>query len=504
MYRLYSEKTNCVFLCLILILKLQQVDAAVSCNSSQTCAQLLLPSSKCTSEGFCTNPYTKGGCLTNRVPGWKKLRVCSSDDPPNAAARGLCRDPYLGLEYTEIRLASQNWESAFFIAWIQQIILSELLGVPTSLEPGFPDMKISFYDEKNTLDYGEAYPWDALETATQVKDCRTVQNNGGNYTPCNHVMSEVWGNRLRKVEDLEHKSVIEPFSFLGVFAKAGWYIPYFSAARDPTLLTYLGLKGEENRRKLAETFLAPTTWQEYCDEVSPDRCESPNNVTARPPMDNESEGVMYFSEGLYIGHFRATAENDCDANPSTCHGHFADFPCGWSTVFQAQAFHNDIALNTSGDEPFGSGYSYPRLIEIWFAANATKSDVIMHWWQPEALFQRFLGTDAAFQKVNLPYATLECLQSRIDIDDVRCSGDFVQEQGSPEGACDDPDQALMKLISTGLYEVTHDPSIPEARRSPAYSAIKGITLTSTLILLTRPLTLTFSAAVAPQLRTVAR
>jgi len=288
-------------------------------------------------------------------------------------------------------------------------------------------------------------------------------------------MSEVWQNRRKNVKELEKKGVIEPYRFLGVFAKAGWYIPRFTGQRDPTLLTYLGLQGEENRRKLAETFLLPTTWLEYCDEVSPDNCTVPNNITARAPAD-EDEASMYFSQGLYTGHFRAMAQNDCDANPTTCHGHFVDFPCGWSTVFQAQAFHNNIALNTSGDEPFGSGYSYPRLIEIWYAANATKSDVIMHWWQPEALYQLFLGTDAEFQKVDLPPASLECLQSRIDIDSVRCLGDFAAEQGSPEGACDDPDQALMKIFSTGLFESIHDPSIPEATRSPAYDAVNDFTI----------------------------
>lgn len=276
------------------------VHAAVPCNISQTCNDLLLPGSECF-EGFCTNPYTKRGCLANRVPGWKKIRVCNSDDAPTAAALGYCRDPYPGLEYTEIRLASQNWESAFFIAWIQQIILSELLDVPTTLESGEADEKISFYDDKNSLDYGVAYPWDALETSSQVKDCRLVagNNNEGNYTPCSHVMSEVWLNRRKVVDRLEEQGVIEPFSFLGVFGKAGWYIPRFTGQRDPTLLTYLGLKGEENRRKLAETFLAPTTWMEYCMEVSPDNCATPTNITARAPVDNETEGVMYFSEGLY-------------------------------------------------------------------------------------------------------------------------------------------------------------------------------------------------------------
>jgi hypothetical protein len=120
---------------------------------------------------------------------------------------------------------------------------------------------------------------------------------------------------------------------------------------------------------------------------------------------------MYFLQGLYTGHFQAMAQNDCDANPTTCHGHFLDYPCRWSTIFQAQAFHNNISLNTSGDKPFGSQYSYPRMVEIWNAANMTKLDITIHWWHPEALYQLFLGTNAEFQKVDLPLVSLECLQS---------------------------------------------------------------------------------------------
>lgn len=467
-------------LLVILSIQYQSTEAAVSCTTSQTCKELLLPGSECI-DGFCTNPYYKGGCLANRLPEWKEnVRVCGSSDPKSAVAEGHCRLAYNGLDYTEVRLASQNWESAFFIAWIQQIILSELLGVPTSLEPGVADLKIDFYDETNRLDYGLAYPWDGLETAKHVKDCRLVDNNNGkeNYTACLHVMSEVWQNRRLTVEELEDDGTIEPFQFLGVFGKAGWYVPKFTGERNPALLSYLGLQGEANRRKLAETFLTPTSWADYCREISPDNCTTPTNVTARAPIDNETEGIMFFSKGLYTGHFRATAENDCDENPTTCHGLFVDLPCGWSSVFQAQAFHNDIALNTSGDQAFGSGYAYPRMIEIWQAANATKSDVMMHWWQPEAMFQSFIGTDAEFQKVDLPAATLDCLRSRVDQDKVRCSGDFVQEQGSPEGSCDDPDQALMKLVSKGFYDSIYDPSIPEARLSPAYEVISDFHIDS--------------------------
>lgn len=100
--------------------------------------------------------------------------------------------------------------------------------------------------------------------------------------------------------------------------------------QDPTLLTHLGLSGEANRRKLAETFLRPTTWKDYCDEVSLNQCQTPDNVTLRAPVD-ESEYDRFFMEGVYKGHFRKTDDNDCDKNPTTCTGHIADYPCGWTS-----------------------------------------------------------------------------------------------------------------------------------------------------------------------------
>jgi hypothetical protein len=55
-------------------------------------------------------------------------------------------------------------------------------------------------------------------------------------------------------------------------------------------------------------------------------------------------------------------------------------------------------------------------------------------------------------------------------------GDFTAEQGSPEGACDDPESSLMKHISMGLFEVINDPLIPEATCSPAFAAVNDFTI----------------------------
>jgi hypothetical protein len=90
------------------------------------------------------NPYSDGGCLKQLKSNWTKKRVCSSDDPPEFAEMGYCEHEET-FNYTEIRISSQNWESAFFQTWILQVILSEILGVPTTVETGLPDVKVCSY-----------------------------------------------------------------------------------------------------------------------------------------------------------------------------------------------------------------------------------------------------------------------------------------------------------------------------------------------------------------------
>ena len=113
-------------------------------------------------------------------------------------------------------------------------------------------------------------------------------------------------------------------SFFGLkLQQNGWFIPQRTGLHDPTILTYLGLQGQENRRKLAEMFLWPTTFADYCSQVSNSTCTEDDGTASRPPVD-ESEGERYFVEGVYTGHFRNTDMNDCDLNPTTCVGKLSD------------------------------------------------------------------------------------------------------------------------------------------------------------------------------------
>lgn len=140
---------------------------------------------------------------------------------------------------------------------------------------------------------------------------------------------------------------------------------------------------------------------------------------------------------------------------------------------EAQAYHHNIALRSSGSEPGSRGYTVPQLTEMWRAANATKSNLVMQWWTPEPLYQEFLGTEAAFHRVNLPPASHQCILSRRKTEQ-RCSEVFEERVGQAEGACDEIGTQVKKYISAILYEAVV--KAPEAIRSPAFEVFSKFSI----------------------------
>lgn len=191
--------------------------------------------------------------------------------------------------------------------------------MPATVETGTPDAVAEFYDPENRFQLGTSNDLLALEHAVTLKDCRLARRDEENYQSCAHIVPEVWDAETRWVVDVVYRGKLETPAPLGVSAVESLFIPKFTAERDPTLLSYFGLKGEENRRRLAETFLTPTNWKDYCELVSTNNCTIPDKVAERYPTE-ESESDRFFKEGLYRGHFRKTAKNDCDLYSHNCTG----------------------------------------------------------------------------------------------------------------------------------------------------------------------------------------
>ena len=434
----------------------------IGCTTKQECQHAVGRASECRA-GVCTNPY-ETGCLHSHplLSDSSQKRVCNSEDPQDAAERGICRVP--DIQHDEIRIFSQNWESAMYEASLLQLLLSELLDVPATIETGTPNATMNFYDEYGAFEYGTSNDLLSLENAMQLdQDCTSANRDrfGDKYQSCSHIVPEVWDTSLNTVQEWIREGFIEQPQPLGVLGQEGWFVPKFTAERDPSVTNYLGLQGDENRQKLANLFRRPTTWAEYCELISENNCQSPDEYSKRAPFD-EWEGERMFVDGLFRGYFRDTEANNCTLT-GNCTGALIDYPCGWSSSSEAQAYHLDLPLETYK-------YTYGQMVDMWHAANETKSNIMMMWWSPDLMYQTFQGTDAEFVRVSLPAPTQECMENRLR-PGARCEEDLATRVGSPLGVCDEPPKPLKKIFLKDLFVKIH--SVPEAVRSPAYDVIKS-------------------------------
>ena len=214
-------------------------------------------------------------------------RVCNSEDGSAEVERGICVENVN--EYPEVRLYSQNWESAFVFSWIMQIIYSELVGVPSTIETGMVDKNLNFYDETNRMDYGSGNNIAVLKNVHDVGGACSSYNqknaaadNDKDYVPCAHVIMEFW-ELDTPIEVAQKNGIIKSLHPNGISGYSGWYTNKLSIDRDPSLASYSGLSGDINRKKMADTFKRPTTWSDYCNSVSSTNCSVEDDVAKRPP-----------------------------------------------------------------------------------------------------------------------------------------------------------------------------------------------------------------------------
>lgn len=116
------------------------------------------------------------------------------------------------------------------------------------------------------------------------------------------------------------------------------------------------------------------------------------------------------------------------------------------------------------------------MVEIYHAANYTKSNVMFYWFTPDALQLDYVGTDAEFQRVLLPPASQKCTESRVT-DDQRCSSESKIRIGKEEGSCDAEAHSLQTLIVSDMrtrYYKEENIKETMAMRSPAYDTIKNM------------------------------
>ena len=247
-----------------------------------------------------------------------------------------------------------------------------------------------------------------------------------------------------------------------------------TAKKFPKFVSYYGLQGEESRKEIASLFKTPTNWTNYCAlEISD--CEKGDDVAHRPPDSDEEKG-SYFKEGLFTGYFRDDFSNNCDINPN-CTGHAILPPCGYTVFSEAQFYWNNISLTGKGPLKPSGGYEFKHIWEIYHAANATKSDVLMWNYSPDSIPERFANTDYQLQRVLFPESTGECEQFRVEGDLDKCSADPEKRRGSDSrGSCDYGVKPIKKVFSRGFLTASTSDDVPEPIRNPAFELVKLLTV----------------------------
>lgn len=455
------------------------VSSSTACEEDSDCIDLLGRGSVCNANTkACSNPF-ESGCLYQRLPGWDQKRVCNSEDSDETIQNGVCVLSHFAgsnSEYPEVRIASGNWESITFNAWLLQILYSEILGVPTTLEPGIREAAVvDFYHPTGGWEWGESKVFEAFERAHELQDCRKANRAAGDgYEACANISPEFWNPGPWTAESVKN-GIMEPPEALGVLSFEGIFIPKFTAQKDPSLLSYIGMQGEENRQKLADAFLRPTLWSEYCTEVSNTSCSVPDGVARRAPKDVQ-EGDAYYNEGMYTGHFRKTKENYGNAtHPAT--GHLIDYPCDWNSYAEPQLYHLDIAISGDRHTKGTRGYEGRFFEQILAASNATKSNILIMYAMPDPYYQKLIGTDMELHAVTMPPVTQKCLTYKRRWDD-ECSADWEARVGDPRGACDNPPSSLYKVISTSISKTANDLSMTPEAQSPALATFHQFTVTT--------------------------
>ena len=255
----------------------------------------------------------------------------------------------------------------------------------------------------------------------------------------------------------------------GLVYRAGLYVPLSTINEHPEFASYHGYIGEENRKKVASSFLQPTTWEQFCTEViTEEECNSNNNTMVTRMPQTESEKGSYFSYPDYYGHFRETENTKCTTdtnNTKQCFGHFINFECYGRSYSEAQMFWNNIPLISTGPAAYNNGYPWQSAKEIGLAAYVTGDNVMMLIEDPNTYLTTFAKTERAWFRVELPQSSQECMQYHAE-NPLKCSDDFSERVGnSSKAACDYPIELAYKILSTVL-KTSHDKKTDVAN-SPA-------------------------------------
>jgi ABC-type proline/glycine betaine transport system substrate-binding protein len=381
----------------------------------------------------------EGGCLYSAGLR-KEKRVCNSEDPIDSTS---CTRPSSAVltHYPEIRIFNNNWESAMFMTWIAQIILSEAMMLPAVIETGSSSAKMNFYDPEMPFGYGEAYGTNtALKAGFEDPKCKNSYET--NEKGCAHAQLETWSGNKPAFHKGESEGYVTYGGSNGMVGTLGWYISEWLLDQEPSLATFYGLR---NNAKTSAFLKKPTTWKDYCEgnfEVGACTAACTTCRAQAPPGAGQNE--TYYLAGSYKGYFALTGI-----------GHMTNAPCSWSTYVTSQIHYNGLSNSIQAGGPLvNGGYSYGQMNQIMRAGALLREGVLMWWWEPAFELESWVteGNDFKFQRVILDRYSGECQSNRPlpDSEEGTCSPDINKRIGTKNGGCDYTAEALFKVFTSNL------------------------------------------------------
>ena len=136
------------------------------------------------------NPYDEGSLYSYGLQDIQ--RTCNSEDTDTTKCSSN------DLNYMEIRIHTGDWESITYESWIIQILLSEILHVPTTIDAGLGNVEsLNFFHREGEYGYGRYTIYDSLSTAyhSENGDCISIIQSEKQRNPnvtCAHVIPESW------------------------------------------------------------------------------------------------------------------------------------------------------------------------------------------------------------------------------------------------------------------------------------------------------------------------
>ena len=98
------------------------------------------------------------------------------------------------------------------VGWIYQILLSEVFGVPSTIEggTGISDTGVSFYDKRSRLKYPDFKQETSLDPFEQLVEADRVHGDCSKTDkPCAHVMPEAWDGDLSIAKPIQGKYIVD-------------------------------------------------------------------------------------------------------------------------------------------------------------------------------------------------------------------------------------------------------------------------------------------------------